>query len=69
MFDFICGLIFKKIPFSDPGLTIQPISIIGDKKVPAVTEDMNTSPGSPLTPSEEIEGKKNNKFMWTLKVE
>ena len=53
------------------GLTIKPISIIGDKKVPAGAEEINDSPGSTVTPSEtsdDIRAKKNNKFMWTLKV-
>merc|ERR1712142_351383 len=58
----------RSVHFDGSGapLTVQPISIIGDKKVPVGAEEMNGS-GSPLTPTEEMSSKKNNKFMWTLK--
>ena len=56
---------------SDPGLTIQPISFIGGKK-DGGKEDMTDGPGTPLSPSDtsdDARAKKNNKFIWTLKVQ
>ena len=47
------------------GLHAQPISIIGSKD----KEDATASPGSPISPTDEDStGKKNNKFIWNLKV-
>ena len=57
------------IPVS--GWTIRPISIIGGKKDEG-REEMTDGPGTPLTPSdtsEDARAKKNNKFIWTLKVQ
>ena len=48
-------------------LPVQPISIIGDKRATEGSAEMS---GAPLTPADdEMQTRRNNKFMWTLKVE
>ena len=54
---------------NNEAVTMQPISIIGNQSLQAGSEE-----STPLTPppgeinAEDSRGKKNNKFIWTLKV-
>ena len=49
----------------------KPISIIGEQKAPVDDEEKSGRPESSLTTSESsnnMQNRRNNKFMWTLKV-
>ena len=49
----------------------KPISIIGEQKAPVDAEEKSGGPESPLPTTESsnnMQNKRNNKFMWTLNV-